>query len=582
VVYDDAEGQGMRFEARLRAVAQSGTVRASKDGLQVENTSAVTLLVSAATGFRGFDKMPDTAAAELSATCRKTLDAAAPKPYETLRAAHVADHQKLFRRVSLDLGRTEAADLPTDERITKYGSDEDPALTALYFQYGRYLLIASSRPGSQPANLQGIWNDMVRPPWSSNWTININTQMNYWHAETCNLSECHMPLFDMVEDLAVNGQKTAQVNYGARGWVAHHNADLWRQSAPVGTGSGDPVWANWAMSSPWLSQHFWEHYQFTGDREFLRKRAYPVMRGASEFCLDWLVREKSGKLVTCPSVSPENAFRTPDGKRATVSAGTSMDLEIIWDLFTNVIEASRILSTDREFRTRVEEAREDLYPIKIGKHGQLQEWWEDFEEPEPGHRHMSHLFGLHPGRQFTLRGRPDFIRAIRVSIDRRLKNGGGHTGWSRAWLINFWARLEDGDTTLENVQALLKKSTSTNLFDMHPPFQIDGNFGGTAGIAEMLVQSHAGEIAFMPARPKTWRRGSVRGLRARGGLEVDMTWSNDRLVSATLRPSIDSEFQLRPPRGHKITSVTGGRKEVLDRSGKYRFSRGIEYTVEFL
>ncbi len=592
VIYDAAEGKGMRFEARVEAIAEGGTVTAGQYRLSIAKAKAVTILIAAKTGYRGYDRAPDLPAAEIAAACRAQLEAARRRGYAELRTAHISDHQNLFRRVSLQLPKQGAGNLDTGERLRAFAQKPDPDLAALYFQYGRYLLIASSRPGSQPANLQGIWNEELRPPWSSNWTVNINTQMNYWPAETCNLAECHGPLFDLIEGVSKTGAETARVNYGCGGWVSHHNVDLWRQSAPVGNfGQGSPTWANWAMSGPWFCAHLWQHYEFSGDRDFLRARAYPILKSCAEFCLDWLVDNRAGRLTTCPSESTENNFITPDGRTAETSDGCTMDMALIGELFEHTIQAAKILGVDGDFAAKLDTARARLLPFRIGKHEQLQEWSRDFDERTPGQRHMSHLYPLYPGAGITPRRTPSLAQAARVSLERRLAAGGAYTGWSRAWAIGLWARLQDGDKAWESVSMLLQHSTGPNLFDTHPAgnswiFQIDGNFGGAAAIAEMLMQSHDGGIDFMPALPAAWPDGSVKGLRARGGVTVDLHWAGGKITEATLGTELGGERLLRFPEGQQIRSLRNSRGNVFwktdaDGAAHVQFEPGRLYQISF-
>lgn len=565
VVFSELPGEGMYCACVVRASAEGGVVTsASPDAaepvLKVANATSVTLLIYGATGFRGFTNAPDTPPEIIIKRCQAQLDAASRVRYETLMQRHIADYQRLFHRVSLRLGASaDSNHLPTDQRLKQYDSP-DAGLLALYFQYGRYLLISSSRPGSQPANLQGIWNNLVQPPWSSNWTTNINLEMNYWPVETCNLAECASPLMQFVADLSQTGARTATETYGLPGWCSHHNVDLWRASNPVGEGVGQPTWANWAMSGPWLCSHLYEHYLFSADEAFLRNQAYPVMKGAAEFCLAWLIEDGHGRLTTCPSESTENDFLAPDGKRAMTSAGCTMDMALIRELFVNCIATSKRLGLDADFAAKLEAASAKLIPYQIGKHGQLQEWSVDFDENTPGQRHMSHMYPLYPGNQITPEQTPALARAARVSLERRLAAGGAYTGWSRAWAIGFWARLQDGDMALDSLDMLMKHSTNMNLFDTHPAasgpiFQIDGNFGTTAAIAEMLLHSHDGTIHLLPARPARWLDGEVKGLRARGDLEVDIQWAVGKLTTAVLRPGRAGGHTLRYPQPQRLLSV---------------------------
>lgn len=565
---------GVHFRAEVKAAVSGGRMDNAGDHLDITGADNVTLTLVAETEIREKD---------LAAACARDL-AGASRAYDALRSEHVADHQRFFRRVRLELPvDTSARALPTDERLArvrKGAADDD--LFPLYFQYGRYLLIASSRPGSMAANLQGKWNDSLTPAWGSKYTININTEMNYWPVETCNLSELHEPLFDLIEKGREDGRRVAKFYYGAGGFVLHHNTDLWGDAVPI----DGARYGIWPMGAAWLSLHLAEHYDFTRDRKFLAERAYPIMKEAAQFFLDYLVSDGRGHLVTGPSLSPENEYKLPSGERAVLTMGPTMDTEILQAFFGRVIEASEILKTDADFRAKVASARAKLMPLRIGRYGQIQEWLEDYDEVEPGHRHMSHLFALFPGDQITPYRTPELAKAARATIERRLANGGGHTGWSRAWIINFWARLADGEKAYENLVALLSKSTLPNLFDNHPPFQIDGNFGGAAAIAEMLVQSQAGELAFLPALPKAWANGRVAGLRARGGLEVDVAWNGGLPTTAILRPMVDGAYVLRIAQGVRISAVRDGSQSIrvqpaADSTARLSVKAGHVYTIEF-
>ncbi len=583
----DKERQvGIRFLARMRVLHEGGSLTQKiPSQLQIHGATSATLLIDCATSFR----FPAGESAMTTAVARN-LDNASRRSYSTLRTRHIADYRSWFRRASIELGQSDPKrDMPTNERMDRIrAGEEDPGLLPIYFQFGRYLLISSSRPGTLAANLQGIWNDSVNPPWGSKYTVNINAEMNYWPAESTNLAGLHTPFFDLLDMTREAGARVAKTYYKASGFVVHHNTDIWGDAGPIdGLGGGI-----WPMGAAWMSTHLWEHFLYSRDMDFLRNRAYPRLREIALFLLDYLTPSPDGHLVTGPSCSPENAYRLPDGTKANLCMAPTMDIEITRAIFQKATEAARLLETDAELCEKMKAAAERLPGFKIGRYGNLQEWQQDYEEVEPGHRHISHLWALYPDDQITLRDTPELAQACRAALDRRLDHGGGSTGWSRAWIINCFARLENGDRCHQQLMELLRHSTRDNLFDVcgmkkNSPYQIDGNLGAPAGMAEMLLQSHRGVIRFLPALPSVWSDGQFAGLRARGGLTVDLTWRNGKAQKATLHAAIDHEHLLAAPSGRKIESISSRGKNVAFQpvgEGQYklRVKSGERYEVRFV
>ncbi|MEK3890102.1 glycoside hydrolase family 95 protein [Bacillus sp. FSL K6-3431] len=588
IIYGEfGETQAIHFEGRLGVVVEDGQVDSQNGILSIQHATKAILYFSVATSFNGFDQLPGTDFRELTKQNEAHLSKAMSISYNQLKALHIQDYQNLFKRVEFSLqdGKLKKQ-LDTDERVKRSGAN-DLGMVELLFQYGRYLMISSSREGTQPANLQGIWNDSMRAPWSSNYTLNINAEMNYWPAEVTNLAECHRPLLTAIDELSKNGTKMVSERYGLKGWTAHHNTDVWRHAEPVGDDRhGDPNWAFWPMAGPWLCRHLWEHYIYSQDKEYLTKEALPIMAGAAAFCLDWLIEDENGYLITSPSTSPEHHFYTENGQEGSVTKGATMDLQVIWDLFTNCMEAAEVLNLNDEWIQQVKAAKDRLHPLQIGKYGQLQEWLIDYEDVEPHHRHVSHLYGLYPGNQIT---DGPLLEATKQTLNRRGDEG---TGWSLGWKICLWARLKDGERVNKlldqlfnivsaNREVFIGGGLYPNLLGAHPPFQIDGNFGYTAGVAEMIIQSHKGYVELLPALPSTWLKGTLSGVRVQGGFEVNLSW--DKMQASTLEVTCkaDNPFVLKSSKSiivrkdgnedKKIEPVDGLIEIEMEQNQQYQF-----------
>ncbi len=566
------EKKGTRFTTLIKIKNTDGKIVSSENTIGAEGVSDALIYISIATSFSGFDKDPVMQGVNDEKLAENQLEKAFVKSFQELKTSHIADFQKYFSRVSLDLGKTDAPDLPTNERLKRYSEGkEDKNLEILYFQYGRYLLISSSRTPGVPANLQGIWNPFIRPPWSSNYTTNINLEENYWLAENANLPEMHQPLLTFIKNASITGAVTARTFYGCNGWALCHNSDIWAMSNPVGDfGHGDPVWANWNMGGTWLITNLWEYYNFTKDIDYLKNNGYPLMKGAAQFCLDWLVEDREGKLITSPSTSPENKYISDSGYHGATLYGGTGDLAMIRECFTQTIEASHVLNIDSDFSIKLENALVRLHPYQVGKKGNLQEWYYDWEDEDPQHRHQSHLFGLFPGHSIDPVRTPELAAACRKTLEIK---GDETTGWSKGWRINLWARLGDGNHAYKMYRELLMYvdpnggklsyskggGTYPNLFDAHPPFQIDGNFGGAAAVIEMLVQSSENEIRLLPALPDAWKSGSVKGICTRGGYEISMNWTQKKLKNLVILAKADG----------KTTLICGDKKkEVIMKKGQ--------------